>query len=151
MRLISTPSGKEVKVHQAGLRTSACYGADISGISPSKKRSLRAGAADAAKWGCSGANPDLTWATENPRKDPHVQCTIAPLKRYAREWWIATDAKLAVPEALSPAELNESYEIAHEEFTKNPKWSNVSQNPIMRAISAVKESPNTERFKIKLS
>ena len=108
MKLISTSRGLEAKVHRAGLKVAACYGADISGISMNKKKSLRAGAAEAAKWGCTGASGDLIWATEDPRKDPLAQCTTAPLKRYAREWWITTDCCLRVPEALKPAELLEA-------------------------------------------
>eukprot|EP00974_Lingulodinium_polyedra_P093203 9028013-Lingulodinium_polyedra.AAC.1 len=54
-----------------------------------------------------GGSPALGWALV-PRKDPaHLAC--GTLKRWAKEWWQATDPSVQDQDALGPSELSRAF------------------------------------------
>ena len=91
----------------ASVAPAAAYGADVTGLSPAATRTLAARSARFSGWG--GRNRAAVMAIAFARSRDASDAELAPLVRYATEWWTAAARNARV---FSPPELQRFFRLA---------------------------------------
>ena len=108
---------------RSGLLAGVRYGEDNGGLEPRLRARLRTQVARGKKWGINGCLTDLCWAASGGKGDPEVESLAAPVHRYWREWWLASDDTGRRPwDCLTPKELRRMFEDAAEEYEEGARW-----------------------------
>eukprot|EP00959_Pyramimonas_sp_CCMP1952_P247298 5169413-Pyramimonas_sp.AAC.1 len=95
-------SGKQKgRIFLAGIQASATYGGEVLGHTPGEIKILRRAGAKAL--GFLGGALDIGWALHADH-DP-LNKAADTLKRYAKEWWQASDGDLLQGDGLTAREL----------------------------------------------
>ena len=97
------------RVYTAGLVSGSTYDKEVWGITQGEMLQLRRHGAAAHRIGGKGHDLGLSWLIAFRASDP-VYLRMAPLLRYRREWWWATDPTVAPSAALRPPELRRIFE-----------------------------------------
>ena len=104
------------KLFVAGVQPQATFGSEASLWPVSAVRALRVDGLKAVCHFVPGTSLDLAWLLEPKGHDPGFALLIAPVLRWAKEWWLATTPQLSSTAHLSPPTLVNAYQVAKDEY-----------------------------------
>ena len=110
------------RIYTSGPRAGETYGSPIWGISRKEGQTLRRRAANAYRIGGRGQQQDLVWQLNYRSKDPE-RLAGDPLKRWAKEYYWASEPGTAPKAALRMGELYQALNTVKADRRKRARRS----------------------------